>query len=205
MIPDAVDEVGGPTILATLTVIAALLPMAFVSGLMGPYMSPIPINASMGMLISLAIAFTVTPWLALKLLAHAPHTARSAKRARAAFRRAAPALRRLAHATRNARFSTAIARADRRVSVALAGVKLVVLKMLPFDNKSEFQVVVDMPAGTPVEITAAVLHDMGAQLATRARGDRLPGLRRARRADQLQRPGAPVLPARAPPSRATCR
>ncbi|MGZ3320996.1 MAG: efflux RND transporter permease subunit, partial [Xanthobacteraceae bacterium] len=64
IIPGAVDEVGGPTILATLTVIAALLPMAFVSGLMGPYMSPIPINASMGMLISLAIAFVVTPWLA---------------------------------------------------------------------------------------------------------------------------------------------
>src|SRR5690606_40109489 len=64
LIPGAVDEVGGPTILATFTVIAALLPMAFVSGLMGPYMSPIPINASMGMLLSLAIAFTVTPWLA---------------------------------------------------------------------------------------------------------------------------------------------
>jgi len=63
LIPVAVDEVGGPTILATLTVIAALLPMAFVTGLMGPYMSPIPINASMGMLISLAVAFTVTPWL----------------------------------------------------------------------------------------------------------------------------------------------
>src|SRR5512147_1001450 len=72
VIPLAVDEVGGPTILATFTVIAALLPMAFVTGLMGPYMSPIPINASMGMLISLAIAFTVTPWLALKLLARAP-------------------------------------------------------------------------------------------------------------------------------------
>ena len=68
VIPGAVDEVGGPTILATLTVIAALLPMAFVSGLMGPYMSPIPINASMGMLISLVIAFTVTPWLALRLM-----------------------------------------------------------------------------------------------------------------------------------------
>jgi multidrug efflux pump subunit AcrB len=67
-----VDEVGGPTILATLTVIAALLPMAFVSGLMGPYMSPIPINASMGMLLSLAIAFVVTPWLArLWMKAHA--------------------------------------------------------------------------------------------------------------------------------------
>jgi multidrug efflux pump subunit AcrB len=69
IIPAAVDEVGGPTILATLTVIAALLPMAFVSsGLMGPYMSPIPINSSLGMAISLAIAFTVTPWLALKLM-----------------------------------------------------------------------------------------------------------------------------------------
>ncbi|MEY3639270.1 MAG: hypothetical protein RIR68_2403 [Pseudomonadota bacterium] len=75
IIPYAVDEVGGPTILATLTVIAALLPMAFVSGLMGPYMSPIPINASMGMLLSLAVAFVVTPWLArIWMRDHGPHT-----------------------------------------------------------------------------------------------------------------------------------
>jgi len=73
VIPAAVDEVGGPTILATFTVIAALLPMAFVSGLMGPYMSPIPINASMGMFISLAIAFVITPWLALKLMKPTAH------------------------------------------------------------------------------------------------------------------------------------
>ena len=72
-IPRAVDEVGGPTILATFAVVAALLPMAFVTGLMGPYMSPIPINASIGMLISLAVAFVVTPWLSLKMLAHKPH------------------------------------------------------------------------------------------------------------------------------------
>ena len=81
IIPLAVDEVGGPTILATLTVIAALLPMAFVSGLMGPYMSPIPINASLGMALSLGIAFTVTPWLALKLMkshGHAPTSANAA-------------------------------------------------------------------------------------------------------------------------------
>ena len=79
IIPRAVDEVGGPTILATLTVIAALLPMAFVSGLMGPYMSPIPINSSLGMALSLAIAFTVTPWLALKLMRQdGGHTAHSA-------------------------------------------------------------------------------------------------------------------------------
>ena len=83
IIPRAVDEVGGPTILATLTVIAALLPMAFVSGLMGPYMSPIPINSSLGMAISLAIAFTVTPWLALKLMKqHGPeHAAHGGARA----------------------------------------------------------------------------------------------------------------------------
>ncbi len=73
-IPAAVDEVGGPTILATFTVIAALLPMAFVTGLMGPYMSPIPINASIGMLISLAIAFTVTPWLCFRFLRFEAHT-----------------------------------------------------------------------------------------------------------------------------------
>ncbi|MEN9831910.1 MAG: Multidrug resistance protein MdtC, partial [Pseudomonadota bacterium] len=85
IIPSAVDEVGGPTILATLTVIAALLPMAFVSGLMGPYMSPIPINASLGMALSLLIAFTVTPWLALKWMkshhaspSHGEHTAQPA-------------------------------------------------------------------------------------------------------------------------------
>src|SRR3546814_14367005 len=70
-IPPAVDEVGGPTILATFTVIAALLPMAFVTGLMGPYMRPIPINASVGMLLSLAVALVVTPWLSAKLLAGA--------------------------------------------------------------------------------------------------------------------------------------
>ena len=82
IIPGAVDEVGGPTILATLTVIAALLPMAFVSGLMGPYMSPIPINASMGMLLSLAIAFVVTPWLA-RLWLKAPRATADARDAAA--------------------------------------------------------------------------------------------------------------------------
>ncbi len=86
LIPQAVDEVGGPTILATLTVIAALLPMAFVSGLMGPYMAPIPINASMGMLISLAIAFTFTPWLALQLARRGAPATHGASRLDAASR-----------------------------------------------------------------------------------------------------------------------
>jgi multidrug efflux pump subunit AcrB len=159
IIPRAVDEVGGPTILATLTVIAALLPMAFVSGLMGPYMSPIPINASLGMLISLAIAFTVTPWLAFRLLKakpHAPEQASLFERLLDPFIASRRNRRRLLYGMLGL-----IAAA-----VALPGAKLVVLKMLPFDNKSEFQVVVDLPAGTPVEVTAAVLHDMGAYLAT---------------------------------------
>jgi multidrug efflux pump subunit AcrB len=170
IIPLAVDEVGGPTILATLTVIAALLPMAFVTGLMGPYMGPIPINSSLGMALSLGIAFTVTPWLALKLMK--PHGAGSAHTHGAA-------------AGLGGRLQTVFARlltpflnsARKRwqllmgivaallLSVGLAAVQWVVLKMLPFDNKSEFQVVVEMPAGTPLETTAAVLQEMGAFLA----------------------------------------
>ena len=162
IIPDAVDEVGGPTILATFTVIAALLPMAFVTGLMGPYMSPIPINASMGMLISLAIAFTVTPWLALRFLKRESHDEKENPRLTRLFDRL---LDPFIASARNRRRLLGAVLGLILVSVSLAGLKLVVLKMLPFDNKSEFQVVVDMPAGTPVELTAAVLHEMGAELA----------------------------------------
>ena len=173
MIPRAVDEVGGPTILATLTVIAALLPMAFVSGLMGPYMSPIPINASMGMLLSLAIAFVITPWLALRLLYHGRAVAHavpaSADRlgawlARSFSRVMTPFLR--GDGGRRHRWLMAAGIGLAIVlAVALAPLKLVVLKMLPFDNKSEFQVVVDMPTGTPVERTAALLRELGAEVA----------------------------------------
>ncbi|HJW57537.1 MAG TPA: efflux RND transporter permease subunit [Burkholderiaceae bacterium] len=176
IIPSAVDEVGGPTILATFTVIAALLPMAFVTGLMGPYMSPIPINASMGMVISLVIAFTVTPWLAHRLSRHrtatvhgdtpsAHETGMDAKLHRLFGKLLLPFLasRRAAH---NRLLLWLGLLAAIAISVSLAVVQLVVLKMLPFDNKSEFQVVVDLPTGTPVENTAAALHEMGAYLAT---------------------------------------
>jgi len=163
VIPLAVDEVGGPTILATFTVIAALLPMAFVSGLMGPYMSPIPINASMGMLISLAIAFTVTPWLALNLLRKAPHPAAGGGRLENLFARVLGPF--IASAKNRKRLLYAVLGLI-LASLSLAAAKLVVLKMLPFDDKSEFQVVVDMPAGTPLEITAGALRDMGATIAT---------------------------------------
>src|ERR1035437_2471769 len=149
MIPLAVDEVGGPTILATFTVIAALLPMAFVTGLMGPYMSPIPINASMGMLISLAVSFVVTPWLALKLMkshgkpgSDPDHSAKGL----------GPRLQRLfthvltpfLNSARKRWLLLAGILTALMLSVGLALVQWVVLKMLPFDNKSEFQVVGEM-------------------------------------------------------------
>ncbi|MBL0229639.1 MAG: efflux RND transporter permease subunit [Moraxellaceae bacterium] len=168
VIPLAVDEVGSPTILATFTVIAALLPMAFVSGLMGPYMSPIPINASMGMVISLLIAFIITPWLALKLLKSEPsnHTHDTNSRLMAVFRRIMSPFLQLETGRKRRHQLYAGIVALIVLSVSLGVVKWVVLKMLPFDNKSEFQVIVDLPAGTPVEKTAAALHDMGAYLAT---------------------------------------
>jgi multidrug efflux pump subunit AcrB len=175
IIPRAVDEVGGPTILATLTVIAALLPMAFVTGLMGPYMSPIPINSSLGMAISLAIAFTVTPWLALKLMK--PHGAGAGHDAHATAGGLGGKLQKIF-----TRILTPLLASGRKRGLLLAGILAalllsvgltlvptsmvgVVLKMLPFDNKSEFQVLVDMPAGTPLEDTAATLHELGAYLA----------------------------------------
>lgn len=169
IIPRAVDEVGGPTILATLTVIAALLPMAFVSGLMGPYMSPIPINASMGMLLSLAIAFIVTPWLARLWMKHTGHGGTAAHglsaRLDAVFARVFRPLLDARRGARNRALLGAAVAGLIALSLALPALGLVVLKMLPFDNKSEFQVVVDMPAGTPLERTAAVLRELGQHLA----------------------------------------
>ena len=169
-IPRAVDEVGGPTILATFTVIAALLPMAFVTGLMGPYMSPIPINASMGMMISLAVALVVTPWMSLKLLrgSHAAHGGDSGDggntRLVAFFQRVLHPFLRGREGGR-ARYLMLIGVLVLiLLSVALAGFRLVVLKMLPFDNKSEFQVVVDMPEGTTLEQTNRVLTELAAYI-----------------------------------------
>ena len=177
IIPGAVDEVGGPTILATFTVIAALLPMAFVSGLMGPYMSPIPINASMGMFISLVIAFVVTPWLSLKLMKPAVSHAEPAINASPRQTAAQSGLQRLFHRLLTPFLAEKTGTRARNLlwlgvllaiaaSLSLAAMKLVVLKMLPFDNKSEFQIVLDMPVGTPLEETARVLAEIGEHLNT---------------------------------------
>jgi len=163
IIPRAVDEVGGPTILATFTVIAALLPMAFVTGLMGPYMSPIPINASLGMLFSLAIALILTPWLSNHLLAkgesheqseHGPGSLQNFFK-----QLMTPFLRREAgRKMRITLFGGLVALIG--VAVLLVVFEAVVLKMLPFDNKSEFQVVLDMPEGSAIETTASVLDEL---------------------------------------------
>ncbi|MCB1718396.1 MAG: efflux RND transporter permease subunit, partial [Candidatus Competibacteraceae bacterium] len=177
-IPLAVDEVGGPTILATLTVIAALLPMAFVTGLMGPYMSPIPINASMGMLISLAVAFIFTPWLAYKILRNARHQPAAATPVKNGDNNGEQGQTSFGMRLFRGLLSPFLGSAWWRfllgivivtligASISLAYQQWVVLKMLPFDNKSEFQVIVDMPEGTPVEQTARVLGELGRYIAT---------------------------------------
>ena len=178
-IPPAVDEVGGPTILATFTVIAALMPMAFVSGLMGPYMRPIPINASVGMLLSLAIALVVTPWLSLKLLARHGHAAAGEHAHEGApdesgqagwlhrlFERVMSPFLRGAGAGRKRTLLFASMAGLVVLAASLAVFKLVVLKMLPLDNKSEVQVVVDMPEGSTLEQTNALLAELAAKLDT---------------------------------------
>jgi multidrug efflux pump subunit AcrB len=149
----AVNEVGNPTILATLTVVAAILPMAFVGGLMGPYMRPIPIGASAAIVFSLLVAFMVTPWAAVRILkssATAHHGEREDRLTRL-YRRVMGAI--LGHAPVRWGFLSGVA-------ILLVGslsmfyFEFVKVKMLPFDNKSEFQVIVDMPEGTTLEETA---------------------------------------------------
>lgn len=167
IIASAVDEVGGPTILATFTVIAALLPMAFVGGLMGPYMSPIPINASMGMLISLAIAFVLTPWLALRFFGgKSGHHAAVDSSGIALFDRMLGYFMDAKASRRNRWFLLGGTVLLIAVSIALPATQWVVMKMLPFDNKSEFQVVIDMPEGTPLERTQEAAHALGSYLVT---------------------------------------
>jgi len=167
---EAVDEVGNPTILATFTVIAAILPMAFVRGLMGPYMRPIPIGASAAMIFSLLVAFVVTPWASLRLL----------------HRKALPGgEKREGHGEEDwttrlyRRVMTPILRQPMLRWGFLGGVVLLLLaamslvyfqfvtvKMLPFDNKSEFQVIIDMPEGSTLEQTARVAREMGDYLSS---------------------------------------
>ncbi|MGB7741174.1 MAG: efflux RND transporter permease subunit, partial [Terracidiphilus sp.] len=164
---EAVAEVGNPTILATFAVIAAVLPMAFVRGLMGPYMRPIPVGASAAMLFSLMVAFVVSPWAALRLLGKHLQGAKLLEpetenwRTRLYRRIMTPLIR----SPRNRILFFIGVAILLLVSVALVPLGLVKVKMLPFDNKSELQVVINMPDGTPLEQTARVAQALGDELA----------------------------------------
>jgi multidrug efflux pump subunit AcrB len=161
---EAVDEVGNPTILATFTVIAAILPMAFVGGLMGPYMRPIPTGASAAMLFSLAVAFVVSPWAALRILGrHAQAEAGGDGLGTRLYRRVMGAL--IARpGARWAFFAGVLALLV--ASAGLVALGAVRVKMLPFDNKSELQVLVDHDEGTPLEVTLETARALNRHLAT---------------------------------------
>ncbi len=154
---EAVAEVGNPTIVATLTVVAALLPMLFVSGMMGPYMSPIPVNASAAMIFSFFVAVTVTPWLMLRIAGRAPAQHDAGHAGGGALGRAYAAVARplLASKARSWLF-LALVGALTLGSLSLFYTRHVTVKLLPFDNKSELQVVIDLPEGSSVEATDAV-------------------------------------------------
>ncbi len=158
---EAVDEVGNPTILATLTVIAAILPIAFVSGLSGPYMRPIPIGASAAMFFSLIVALVVTPWASVRILGRSGgHSRREGEdRLTRLYRRVMHTL--LHHTAAGSGFLALVA-ALFLASSALIGFGFVKVKMLPFDNKSEFQVIIDMPEGTTLEETERVASELAA-------------------------------------------
>jgi len=164
---EAVDEVGNPTILATLAVIAAILPMAFVGGLMGPYMRPIPVGASAAMVFSLLVAFIVTPWAALRLIRKKTdgkdaHHEQEDWDTRLYRRVMSPLL-----ATPFWRWLFLIGVVVLLgLSCVLVGIGWVQVKLLPFDNKSEFQVILDMPEAATLEETAAVALEMGDYLGT---------------------------------------
>ncbi len=160
---EAVAEVGNPTILATLTVIAAVLPMAFVSGLMGPYMRPIPIGSSAAMGFSLLVAFVVTPWAAIRFLRRSGgegHHEREDRLTTLYRRVMGPLIHRPVY-----RYGFLLGVVVLLVgSCALVAIGFVKVKMLPFDNKSEFQVIIDMPEGTTLEDSARVARALAEEI-----------------------------------------
>ncbi len=166
----AINEVGNPTILATFTVIAAILPMAFVSGMMGPYMSPMPIGASIAMILSLFVALTVTPYLGYHLLQEKEsqeHKEVEGMETSWVFKIYNKLERPFLESSMKRRVLLGITVILLIGSVTMFFTKSVVVKMLPFDNKNEFQVVIDMPEGTTLERTAAVTKEIAQYLSTK--------------------------------------
>jgi multidrug efflux pump subunit AcrB len=172
----AINEVGNPTILATFTVIASVLPMAFVSGLMGPYMSPMPIGASIAMLLSLFVALTITPYLGYLFLREKDkkgdeaHEEDEVKQMEQTFiYRIYEKFERPLIENKTKRWAfLGITIVLLLGSLSMFFTKSVAVKMLPFDNKNEFQVVIDMPEGTTLERTAAVTKEIAQYLSTRS-------------------------------------
>lgn len=165
----AINEVGNPTILATFTVIAAILPMAFVSGMMGPYMSPMPIGASIAMMLSLFVALTVTPYLGYHLLQEKEdqaHKEEEGLETSMIYKIYKKIEQPLLDDSRKRWTMLGVTVALLLGSVLMFFTKSVAVKMLPFDNKNEFQVVVDMPEGTTLERTAAVTKEVAQYLST---------------------------------------
>ena len=163
----AVDEIGNPTVLATFAVIASILPMGFVGGLMGPYMRPIPVGASMAMLFSMLIAFIVTPYFAYRFMKGESHHDSGEKpedsRLTAFYR---TWMGRLIHDKKLRYGFLAGVVILLLLSCSLVLFKAVTVKMLPFDNKNELQVIIDAPDGTPLEQTARITREMGDALRT---------------------------------------
>ncbi len=165
----AINEVGNPTILATFTVIAAILPMAFVSGMMGPYMSPMPIGASIAMILSLFVALTVTPYLGYHLLREKDtqeHKKEKGLETSQVYKIYNKLERPLLESGKKRTILLIVTIALLIGSVAMFFTESVVVKMLPFDNKNEFQVVIDMPEGTTLERTAAVTKEIAQYVAS---------------------------------------
>ena len=165
----AINEVGNPTILATFTVIAAILPMAFVSGMMGPYMSPMPIGASIAMLLSLFVALTITPYLGYHFLQEKEeneHKAEEGLETSWIYKVYNKFERPFLESSKKRRWMLGITVLLLLGSVTMFFTKSVAVKMLPFDNKNEFQVVIDMPEGTTLERTAAVTQEIAQYLST---------------------------------------
>jgi multidrug efflux pump subunit AcrB len=178
---EAVREVGNPTILATLTVIASMMPMAFVRGLMGPYMAPMPIGASLAMIFSLLVALTISPWLAVRLLKPKQHFREDMAgegtlggsgvddhkvHETAIYRTYNRLVRPLIDSPRKGVIALLVIALLTVASTLLFATRTVQVKMLPFDNKSEFQVIIDTPEGTTLESTTQLAREIGDYLAT---------------------------------------
>ncbi len=162
---NAVDEVGNPTILATWTVIASILPMAFVSGMMGPYMRPIPIGASVAMLFSLGVAFAFTPWLYARVVKRWPPKHCENKTEGLLDRLYRRLMQKLIYEPANGKKFLAFTGVLLAAALAMVGLRLVIFKTLPFDNKNEFQMIINMPEDSSLARTERAAQEMAAYLA----------------------------------------